>query len=327
MIDIETINIIEAYLVHGLSYRNIEKTILGIDSPPRGGGFIAMKKLHKLGITEEKKGILRNKNLDDEIKNASGEYLNTLQEYKEYLKTIRDVIPTHSVIISEAKSTDKKELDRIKIIRKVKKISDGEEVKEVPIHPRQKSILYTEEKLYKIVQNAEQYETQIYKNSINYAKEPIFERVPETKEIWNEIKTFVTSRDDFGKFIRALYMLIIETTKDEDQKNKFENGKPKPIYRLPKEFVKPNTETKRFMDIVDIFRHTLGQAHTPSKLKIPEWKISYPDALEELLGSRIEPQSPEEFQKLQIEILIRFENAMKILLEIVKNELNRPKTS
>jgi hypothetical protein len=180
-----------------------------------------------------------------------------------------------------------------------------------------------EDTLCKIVKNAEQYETQIYKNCINYKKEPIFERVPETKEIWNDIKTFVTSRDDFGKFIRALYMLIFETTKDEDPKNKFENGKPKPIYRLPKGFVKNNTETKHFMDIVDILRHTLGEAHTPSKLKIPEWKVSYPDALEELLNSRIEPQSLEEFQKLQIEIIKRFENAMKTLLEIVKNDLNR----
>jgi len=120
-------------------------------------------------------------------------------------------------------------------------------------------------------------------------------------------------------------MLINETTKDEDIKNKFENGKPKPIYRLPKEFVKPNTETKQFMEIVDILRHTLGEAHTPSKLKIPEWKISYPEALEKLLGSKIEPQTQIEFQRLQIEILKLFENSMKILLDIVKKELNRKK--
>ena len=176
----------------------------------------------------------------------------------------------------------------------------------------------------KTIKNAKQYETQIYKNCKNYQKKPIFERVPETKEIWDDIEIFVKSRDDFGKFIRALYKLIFETTKDEDPNNKFENGRPKPIYRLPKNFVKAKTETKQFMDIVDILRHTLGEAHTPSKLKIPEWKTSYPDALYTLVKSKDEPQSSGEFKKLQIEVSKRFESAMKILLEMVKNDLNSP---
>ena len=47
--------------------------------------------------------------------------------------------------------------------------------------------------------------------------------------------------------------------------------------------------------------------------------------LKNLLGSRFESQSLEEFQKLQIEVLKRFENAMKRLLEMVKNELTHPK--
>jgi hypothetical protein len=319
MMELQTIKIIEAYLIHGISCRNIEKIILGIDSPARGGGFKAKKILNDLGITVNEKGALKDIGIDDAINNASGEYLKTLLEYKEYRKTAKDIIPKPIIEASGTKSTKQ---------RKSAYDSKKENYdKETSKHKSSKTTSsYTEETLYKLVQNAEQYEIQIYKNCTNYQKKPIFERVPETKEIWNDIKTFVTSRDDFGKFIRALYMLIFETTKDEDPKNKFENGKPKPIYRLPKEFVRSKTETKHFMDIVDILRHTLGEAHTPSKLKIPEWKISYPDALEELLGSKIEPQSLNEFQKLQIEILKRFENAMKNLLEIVKNELTAPKT-
>jgi hypothetical protein len=317
--ELQTIKIIEAYLIYGMSCSDIEKAILGIDSPARGGGFKAKKILNDLGITVNEKSALKDIGIDDAINNASGEYLITLLEYKEYRKTAKDILPIPIVKTSGTES--------IKQRKSAYDFKKENYDKETSQHRTIKTTSsYTEETLYKLVQNAEQYETQIYKNCRNYRKEPIFERVPETKEIWNDIKTFVTSRDDFGKFIRALYMLIFETTKDEDPKNKFENGKPKPIYRLPKEFVRLNTETKRFMDIVDILRHTFGEAHTPSKLKIPEWKVSYPDALEQLLGSRFEPQSYKEFQKLQIEILKRFENAMKILLEIVKNELTAPVT-
>ena len=58
-----------------MSYRNIEKTIYDIDSPTRGGGYLAMNKLHELGITGDKKGSLKYKTIDEEIKNANGKYL------------------------------------------------------------------------------------------------------------------------------------------------------------------------------------------------------------------------------------------------------------
>ena len=41
--DIATeLNVIRAYLVDGRSHRDIQKTILGIPAPSRGGGFVAM---------------------------------------------------------------------------------------------------------------------------------------------------------------------------------------------------------------------------------------------------------------------------------------------
>ena len=104
MIDIEDIKIIEAYLIHGISQRNIQKSILGIDAPIRGGGYNAMEKLHKLGIIGEKKGRLKNKSIDDEIKNASGDYLKTLKELKRYQNIPGYVVSKPPVKMIEFKS-------------------------------------------------------------------------------------------------------------------------------------------------------------------------------------------------------------------------------
>ena len=79
------LEIIKAYLINGLSHRDIEKNILGIDSPVRGGGFIAMKFLHELGINGEKKGVLKYKSIEYEIRNAQGNYLETLLKLKDKL--------------------------------------------------------------------------------------------------------------------------------------------------------------------------------------------------------------------------------------------------
>ena len=110
MIEIETIKVIEAYLIHGIGHRNIEETILNIPSSVRGGGFKAMTILHNLGITGEKKGILKNKSIDDEIKNASGDYLNTLKKYKEYQNKAGCVISIPTVKASAVISSESKKI-------------------------------------------------------------------------------------------------------------------------------------------------------------------------------------------------------------------------
>jgi hypothetical protein len=79
------IDLIKAYLKDGLSYRNIEIKIMGIDSPDHGGGFSAMNMLHNLGIEGENKGALKYKTIDNEIKNAKGKYKLTLIKYKNLL--------------------------------------------------------------------------------------------------------------------------------------------------------------------------------------------------------------------------------------------------
>ena len=41
--------VLRAFLVDGNSYRDIERKILGLDAPVRGGGFAVMNILHKKG--------------------------------------------------------------------------------------------------------------------------------------------------------------------------------------------------------------------------------------------------------------------------------------
>ena len=42
--------VLRAFLVDGNSCRDIERKILGLDAPVRGGGFAAMNIVHKYGI-------------------------------------------------------------------------------------------------------------------------------------------------------------------------------------------------------------------------------------------------------------------------------------
>ena len=57
-------SVIEAYLINNWSHRRIQSEILGIEAPQRGGGFEAMKILHKFEIKEEHKNMLNGQVLD-----------------------------------------------------------------------------------------------------------------------------------------------------------------------------------------------------------------------------------------------------------------------
>ena len=64
------------------SFRKLEKEIMGIDSPARGGGFKAKTIINNFGITAEKKGILYYRSIEEEINNATGSYKETLEQIK-----------------------------------------------------------------------------------------------------------------------------------------------------------------------------------------------------------------------------------------------------
>ena len=78
------VRVIHAYLVKSMSHRSIQKEILGKEAPARGGGFEAMTILHDFEIRDDKKGILSSSNLETEIRNASGKYLEALNLLKKY---------------------------------------------------------------------------------------------------------------------------------------------------------------------------------------------------------------------------------------------------
>jgi len=163
----------------------------------------------------------------------------------------------------------------------------------------------------KIAGQADEIVYDINKLCQNFGKKPVFEPVIETQDFWRNIRTPCISRDNFRKFSNSLYKLIYETTKDFDPRTKREEN----LLRLPKPFYYSNLH---FFEIVGMLRHSIGDGHTMSKFD----KKTYPRILEELTGSKLEPQSAEEFQKMQIEVLKRFVNALQDLYQTVKQDLS-----
>ncbi len=53
------LQVVSGFLIHGMSHREIQKIILGLPAPARGGGFVAMDILHHYGITRDFKGYLK----------------------------------------------------------------------------------------------------------------------------------------------------------------------------------------------------------------------------------------------------------------------------
>lgn len=78
------LRVLNAYLYEGKSHRAIQKEILGLPAPERGGGFVAMSILHEYGIYGEHKGLLLNKDISSELSTASGVYREALSKTYEY---------------------------------------------------------------------------------------------------------------------------------------------------------------------------------------------------------------------------------------------------
>jgi hypothetical protein len=75
-------HMIVLYIGPGYSFRELERRVLGIDSPVRGGGYLAKTALNEAGITVNHKGAIRNiedlKNAIDAHNDDFGETLNEL---------------------------------------------------------------------------------------------------------------------------------------------------------------------------------------------------------------------------------------------------------
>ena len=80
------LRIVAEYLVNPkTSFRKLEREYMGIDSPARGGGFVAKNIVNSYGIGAEMKGILANNTIDSVILNAAGKKKSTLLAIKELL--------------------------------------------------------------------------------------------------------------------------------------------------------------------------------------------------------------------------------------------------
>ena len=79
--ELTVINVLKAYLIDGISHREIQKNILDEPAPNHGGGYIAMDILHHFGVLGKHKAILANKNLDEVD-------MNELVEVKKILKAV-----------------------------------------------------------------------------------------------------------------------------------------------------------------------------------------------------------------------------------------------
>ncbi|MBZ9626651.1 HNH endonuclease [Psychroflexus sp. CAK1W] len=83
--------VIKAYLIDGESHRNIQRKILGLPAPTKGGGFVAMDLLHHYNIHGDKKGLLNKKSISE---------LNTSDDLE--FKKALDMINEFNLIKEEA---------------------------------------------------------------------------------------------------------------------------------------------------------------------------------------------------------------------------------
>lgn len=81
--------VIEAYLVEGLSHRQIQKNILNLPAPARGGGFVAMEILHHFSIGGDKKGLINKVSISEGTVFEDTSYQKALEIYSE-LVTVRE---------------------------------------------------------------------------------------------------------------------------------------------------------------------------------------------------------------------------------------------
>lgn len=109
----EVLKVVKAYLVDGFSHRDIQREILGLPAPDRGGGFIAMDILHYFDIYGENKGILKNKDIVELIQSSTGKFQKGLIKLKAY---INEEVKTDKII--KGLNTDKIDNTEITVLTK-----------------------------------------------------------------------------------------------------------------------------------------------------------------------------------------------------------------
>lgn len=137
----------------------------------------------------------------------------------------------------------------------------------------------------------------------------IFEPVIDDAALMKDLRTPCYSLELFADFSSSLYKIIFERTKENKSGTDINKAK------LPTSFKKNNL----FIDIVDIMRHSLGGAHIMDNFTLRPGQLTKAKMLEILVGSKIEPNTSEEFYKLQISTLKMFEIELNKLNLIVRS--------
>lgn len=77
------LEVLKAYLVDGLSHRQIQRDILNYPAPARGGGFLTMEILHQFGVKGEHKGLYANSSSDEFVNRIANR--NLYEELSNYI--------------------------------------------------------------------------------------------------------------------------------------------------------------------------------------------------------------------------------------------------
>jgi hypothetical protein len=175
-----------------------------------------------------------------------------------------------------------------------------------------------------IYQQVETLVDQINKYSIkSIKKKPIF-KGSDILGLLREIKKYCTSRESFISFILSLYILYREKTRDINPNYKNKNDYYY-IYRFPENFWGKDKITMCSMENIIIIRteysHSDEEDDEFMSQKRKKREKSFLDVVEELTNKKYIPETTEDFQELQIEVMKQFADAMEVLLQMVKNEL------
>lgn len=136
----------------------------------------------------------------------------------------------------------------------------------------------------------------------------IFEPVVDDAALMKDLRTPCYSLELFADFASSLYKIVFERTKETV------GGNDIVLKKLPKPYKRGHI----FIDIVDIMRHSLGGGHLMDTFTHKPDQLTKVKMLEKLVGSKNEPNSAEEFYKLQIATMKMFETELNKINTIVR---------
>jgi len=161
---------------------------------------------------------------------------------------------------------------------------------------------------YKLTDNITSLIMNINKTHSNKKGTYIFEPINDDAALTKDLRTPCYSQELFSDFASSIYKIVFEKTKG------IIKGKEMVLQRLPT----PYKRGHKFIDIIDIMRHSLGGGHLMETFKHRKGQLTKVKMLELLNGSKNEPNSPEDFYSLQIAVLKLFEQELTNINPIVR---------